>query len=237
MIRLQKLIAEAGLASRREAEIWITEGRVKVNGQVVTKLGTKVDPRQDRVSVNNKPIRSLERKVYYLFNKPKNVMVTRKDPEDRPIIYDYLKKIPERVVPAGRLDFDSEGLILLTNDGELVNQITHPRSKVTKTYLVKVKDVPTEKQIEKLKNGIMLEEGKASLVSIVMDKKLESNCLLKIVLAEGKRRQIRRMLEAVGLTVLRLQRIAIGPFRLGNLKPGNLQKIRKPKTENRNKSE
>src|SRR3989338_5802431 len=125
-IRLQKLIADAGLASRRHAEVWITEGRVKVNGHVVTKLGAKADPERDKVEVNNRPIPRCTLTVYYLFHKPKNIMVTQSDPEGRPTIYDYLKKIPERIFPVGRLDFDSEGLLLLTNDGDLTQARTHP---------------------------------------------------------------------------------------------------------------
>ena len=218
-VRLQKVIADAGLASRREAETWIEQGRVKVNGKVVTKLGTKVTP-TDRISVNNQRIDLAPPLVYYLFHKPKNVMVTRHDPEGRPTIFDYLKKIPERLFPVGRLDFDSEGLLLLTNDGDLTYRWTHPRFKVTKTYSVKIKGLPTEEQLDKLKKGIVLEEGLASIHSVTVTNKTTQNCWLEIVMAEGKRRQIRRMLEAVDIFTLRLIRVAIGPIALGKLKPG-----------------
>ena len=225
-VRLQKVIAEAGLASRRKAEEWITQGRVKVNGHVVTKLGTQVDPQTDKISVNNRPIQIQQEWVYYLFHKPKNVMVTASDPEGRPTIFDYLKKIPERVFPVGRLDFDSEGLMLLTNDGTLTNRWTHPSSKVPKQYNVKTKGIPTEEQLEKLKKGIHLEEGLASLSKIAITEKTEKNAWLEITLTEGKRRQIRRMLKAVDLLVLRLIRTGIGPLRLGKLKPGEYRKVR-----------
>lgn len=223
--RLQKVMADAGLASRRQAEVWIREGRVRVNGKVVTQLGTKVDPEKDHLVVDGRRLARTSRHAYYLFHKPKNVMVTRLDPEGRPMIYDYLQKIPERVFPAGRLDFDSEGLLLLTNDGALTQQLTHPRTQIPKIYEVKIKGVPTPEQIQVLRRGVRLEEGMAFMAKVVLEKKMEKNSWLQITLTEGKRRQIRRMLQEVGLETLRLVRISIGPLRLGKLLPGRYRPL------------
>ncbi len=225
MERLQKIIANAGLASRREAEKWIAAGRVFVNGKKVTELGSKADPDHDRITVNGKPIRPETKKVYYLFYKPRNVMVTRNDPEGRPTIYDYLKNIEKRVYPVGRLDFDSEGLLLLTNDGDLAYELTHPKSKVPKTYQAKVAGLPAVSQIEKLERGVKLEWGVTQPATIEVYKKTENNCWMRITLTEGKNRQVRQMLEKIGLHVIKLRRIAIGSFQLGALKPGEYKRV------------
>jgi len=153
-------------------------------------------------------------------------MVTRSDPEGRPTIYDYLEKIRERVYPVGRLDFDSEGLLILTNDGELTNKLTHPSSKVPKTYEVKVSGIPTMEDIKKLEGGIRLDWGKTQPIKIKIFKKTAKNCWLRMQLSEGKKRQIRDMLKRVGFNVMRLRRTAIGPFRLGSLKPGEILPFR-----------
>lgn len=224
--RLQKILAEAGLCSRREAEKWIVAGRVSVNGKRVTELGSKADPVRDKIKVDGRPIFAASTsKVYYLFHKPHNVMVTRKDPEGRPTIYDYLKKIRERVYPVGRLDFDSEGLLLLTNDGELTHQLTHPASKVPKTYEVKIQGLPSLPDIEKLKKGVRLEWGITQPAGVRVLKKTDKNCWLKITLTEGKNRQIRQMMEEIGFNVMRLRRTAIGRYQLGALKPGEFIRV------------
>ncbi|MDP2599433.1 MAG: pseudouridine synthase [Deltaproteobacteria bacterium] len=223
--RIQKIIANAGFCSRREAEKWIAAGRVFVNGKKVTELGTKADAYRDKIIVNGKPLTREDKKVYYLFYKPRNVMVTHHDPEGRPTVFDYLQKIEKRVYPVGRLDFDSEGLLLLTNDGDLAYELTHPKSKVPKTYQVKVMGIPTEAQIKKLEAGIKLDWGTTAPAAIEITKKTEKNCWMKITLTEGKNRQVREMVEKIGLHVIKLRRIAIGLFRLGDLKPGQYKKV------------
>lgn len=223
--RLQKILAEAGLCSRREAEKWIEEGRVVVNGKRITELGSKANPIADKIAVDGKMLKFSTKKVYYLFNKPRNVMVTHSDPEGRPTIYDYLDNIKERVYPVGRLDFDSEGLILLTNDGDLTFELTHPKSKVPKTYEVKVSSIPSPQVIEKLEKGIKLEWGITQPAKVKILKKTDKNCWLQISLTEGKNRQVRKMIEKFDVFVIRLRRTAIGPFKLGALKPGHYTKI------------
>jgi len=223
--RLQKILAEAGLCSRREAEKWIEAGCVSLNGKRVTQLGTKANPISDKIAVDGKRVKFITKKVYYLFHKPKNVMVTHFDPEDRPTIYDYLGNIKERVYPVGRLDFDSEGLILLTNDGNLTFELTHPKSKVPKTYEVKISGIPTPEILEKLEKGVRLDWGTTQPTKVKILKKTDKNCWLQISLTEGKNRQVRKMIEKFNFFVIRLRRTAMGPFKLGALKPGHYAKI------------
>lgn len=225
--RLQKILSEAGVASRREAEKIILAGRVCVNGQVITQLGSKADPDRDKITFDGKRVKIPEKKVYYLFHKPMNVMVTRHDPEGRPTIYDYLKGIKERVNPVGRLDFDSEGLILLTNDGDLLARLTHPRHEISKIYQARIAGHLRPDELEKLRQGIKIrDESGASYVTQPCEvreiKKNPNNVWVEIVLKEGKNRQVRRMIEALGRghQVLRLVRVGIGPLRLGELGKG-----------------
>ncbi|MCX7991373.1 MAG: rRNA pseudouridine synthase [Proteobacteria bacterium] len=221
-IRLQKIIADAGIASRREAERLIQEGRVTVNGKVITELGFKADPIEDYIKVDGKLIKRVEKIVYLLFNKPKEVMCTTNDPEGRETIFDIVKKgVKERVWPVGRLDYHSEGLILLTNDGELTMRLTHPKYKVEKVYEVKVKDFPTEDKLNKLRNGVYLEDGKTLPCEIEFIKKTKENSWYKVVLREGKKQQIRRMFMKIAHPVMKLKRIAIGPLKLGKLPIGS----------------
>ena len=219
-MRLQKFLAEAGLASRREAEKWIRAGLVAVNGKRVTVLGTKVDPARDKVVVDGTVIKGRPKKIALLFYKPKNVMVTRKDPEGRPTVYDYLEKIPERLFPVGRLDFESEGLLILTNDGEFANRLAHPRYQVEKVYEVKVASLPSEEQLRGLREGIELDGSMTTPLSVKIIGHSPRRCWLRVVLREGKNREIRRMMGGVGLEIIRLIRTRLGPFALGDLKPG-----------------
>ena len=225
--RLQKIIAEAGIASRREAETLILAGRVRINDAVVAKLGTQADPWRDKITVDGRPITLAEKKVYYLFHKPENVMVTRRDPQGRPTIYDYLKGIGERVNPVGRLDFDSEGLVLLTNDGDLHARLIHPRHEVPKVYQVKISGRLTPEKLEKLKAGMDIGGYVTQPCEAKGFKENPHNCWIEIHLTEGKNRQIRRMMEAFGHHVLRLVRVGIGPLKLGELKKGE----RRPLTQ------
>lgn len=223
-IRLQKIIADAGIASRREAEKMIQDGRVTVNGKVVTELGFKADPTQDYIKVDGKLIKRVEKIVYIAFNKPKEVMCTTDDPEGRETIFDVIKKgIKERVWPVGRLDYHSEGLIILTNDGELTLRLTHPKYKVEKVYEVKVKDLPAEEKLNKLRKGIYLEDGKTLPCEIDFIKKTRENSWFRVVLREGRRQQIRRMFMRIGHPVMKLKRVAIGPLKLGKLPIGQFR--------------
>jgi 23S rRNA pseudouridine2605 synthase len=224
-IRLQKVIANAGISSRREAERMIREGLVTVNGEVVTELGTQVDPEDCHIKVRGKLIRRESKKVYLMLHKPDGYVTTLKDPQGRPTVMDLLHKVSERVFPVGRLDFHSEGLLLITNDGELANSVMHPKYHVPKTYQVKVKGKPSSSQISKVGRGIRLKEGLTAPAEIQKVKYLSANTNLEIIISEGKKRQIRRMFEKIGHPVLRLKRVRIGPIRLGKLAPGEFRKL------------
>jgi 23S rRNA pseudouridine2605 synthase len=220
--RLQKILAEMGIASRRKAEELILEGRVTVNGKPAV-LGMKADPSRDHIKLDGKLLTKPEPKVYLMFNKPRSVVTTLYDPEGRPTVKDYLKGVKYRVYPVGRLDFDSEGLLLLTNDGEFAHQVLHPSKKIPKTYLVKVKGILEDKEIKKLERGIKLEDGITAPAKIKKVRKAQNNSWLEITIHEGKKRQIRRMLERVGHPVIRLKRIRINGLELGDLKPGEFR--------------
>lgn len=222
-IRLQKLIASTGLSSRRKAEMLIASGRVSVNGKIVTELGTKVDPERDHVKVDGKHLTSAQPFVYLILNKPKNVMSTLDDPGGRTTVKDFLRGVYVRVFPVGRLDFDSEGLMLLTNNGELAQALLHPRYHVPKTYLIKVKGVLKDEEIIRLERGVRLEDGMTSPAHVKKVRKVEANSWIEITIREGRKHQVKRMLETVGHPVLRLLRIRMGPLSLGNLESGEFR--------------
>ncbi|TKS58043.1 MAG: hypothetical protein EWM72_03255 [Nitrospira sp.] len=222
-IRLQKMIAGTGLSSRRKAETLIAAGRVTVNGKVVTELGTKVDPERDHVKVDGRHLTGAQPFVYLMLNKPKNVMSTLDDPGGRTTVKDFLHGVSVRVFPVGRLDFDSEGLMLLTNNGELAQALLHPRYHVPKTYLIKVKRVLTDDEIAQLQQGVHLEDGMTSPAIVKKVKKAEQNSWLEITIREGRKHQVKRMLEAVGHPVIKLMRIRMGPLSLGDLGPGEFR--------------
>ncbi len=215
--RLQKILSEMGITSRRKAEEFILEGRVTVNGKIAT-LGTKADFAKDHIKVDGKLLVRLEPRVYIMFNKPKNVVTSLHDPEGRPTVKDYLKGLKYRVFPVGRLDFDSEGLLLLTNDGDFAQAVLHPSKKISKTYLVKVKGDPDDKKIDKLRSGIKLEEGLTAAARVKKIRKTENNSWLEISIHEGRKRQIRRMLEEIGHPVLKLSRIRINGLEMSRLR-------------------
>lgn len=219
-IRLQKLIAGTGLASRRKAEEMIAVGRVTVNGRIVRELGTKVDADKDHVKVDGRHLRSAQPYVYLILHKPKNVMSTLHDPEGRPTVKDFLPGVTVRVFPVGRLDFDSEGLMLLTNNGELAQTLLHPKYHVPKTYLVKVKGVLNGEEIQALETGVQLDDGVTSPARMKKIRKAESNSWVEITIHEGRKHQVKRMLEAVGHPVLKLVRIRMGSLVLGHMAPG-----------------
>jgi 23S rRNA pseudouridine2605 synthase len=222
-VRLNKYLAECGVASRRKADELITEGAVLVNGKKVYELGTKVTPGQDRITVNGKPVKPATNKVYILFHKPKNVVTTMSDPEGRPSISDFFERMPIRVFPVGRLDWDTEGMILLTNDGEFAQKVNHPSEEILKTYMVKVNGHPSQEQLEKLKRGVSVIGGKVAARGIERVRRGDSDKYdwIKIMIGEGKNRQVRRMFEKIGFDVLKLQRVAIGKLRMpASLKRG-----------------
>lgn len=230
--RLQKLLAASGVASRRAAETIILEGRVTVNGKVVTELGTKADPAVDHVKVDGKRIRPAVSPRYILMNKPRGVVVTRDDPQRRPTVYHLLgTRVSEPVVPVGRLDFDSEGLLLLTNDGPLAHRVAHPSGGCRKVYEVKVSGVPTPTKISKLSRGVVLDGVRTApaaveLIETTPEKDgVGGNAWLRVILGEGRSRQVRRMMEAVGHRVSKLRRVAIGPIRDDRLPVGGFRDL------------
>ena len=218
--RLQKIIAEAGITSRRKAENLIQEGRVSIDGRTITKLGTLADLEKNKIRVDGKLITGDKEKIYILLNKPQNYITSLDDPQDRPKVIDLLKKIHVRVFPVGRLDFDAEGLLLLTNDGALSQRLLHPSFSVPRTYLVKVKGVPDTMTIKNLRSGIHLPDGITSPAKMVLFAKTKNNSWLRVTVTEGRNKLIKRMFAEVGHPVLKLKRITFGPFSLGNLRPG-----------------
>jgi 23S rRNA pseudouridine2605 synthase len=227
--RLQKIIATAGIASRRHAELLITAGEVTVNGKVIKELGTKADPETDHIKVRGKLINpSLQRqeKVYVLLNKPRGYLSSVSDPEGRPTVLELLPVSLGRLYPVGRLDFNTEGLLLLTNDGDFTNFITSARNKVQKVYEAKVKGVPDDKSIERLRRGVTLDDGVRTAPAKI--RKLggtESNAWFEILLHEGKNQQIRRMFDLIGHSVVKLRRSRIGALRDDELKPGKWRRL------------
>lgn len=224
-VRLQKFLAHAGVASRRASEELIVSGRVQVNGKTVTELGTKVVPGSDSVKVDGKLIRSPERKVYYLLNKPVGYVTTVKDPEGRPTVLS-LVNVKERIYPVGRLDYDSEGLLLLTNDGDVAYALTHPRFKVVKRYLVEVKHVPSPKALKQLAKGVYLPDGKTAPAQVKLVSTGNDRAILDIAIHEGRNRQVRRMFGALGHPVLKLKRFQMGPLDLEGIGPGEYRPLR-----------
>lgn len=226
MDRLQKVLAEAGVASRRKCEELITAGRVEVNDKVVTTLGVKVDPSQDFIKVDGKPIRR-QSKVYVIFNKPKGVITSAQDPEGRKTVTEFFKNIKQRIYPIGRLDYDTEGLLLLTNDGEFAHLLTHPKHHVPRTYLATVKGVPHGSLLDKLKNGIELDDGMTAPAEVeYQDVRPENNeAVVKITIYEGRNRQVRRMFDAIHHPVIKLKRIQFGPLQLSGIPRGKFRHL------------
>jgi len=223
--RLQKILSEIGIASRRKAEELITEGRVIVNGKAAT-IGMKADISRDYIKVDGKLISGLKmetRKVYIAFNKPRGVVTTLFDPEGRPAVKDFLKGIKCRIFPVGRLDYDSEGLLLLTNDGDFAHAVLHPSRQISKTYLVKVKGIIGDTEIERLKHGVRLEDGVTQPAKLRRVRLSEKNSWIEISIYEGKRRQVRRMLEHVGHPVMTLRRTGVNGLKLRGLKTGEMR--------------
>ena len=224
MERLQKIMARAGVASRRHCEDMIRDGLVKVNGRVVHDLPVLVDPSCDTIVVSGRPLRR-EHKVYFLLNKPRNVVCTNFDPQGRRRVVDLITGVTQRIYPVGRLDADSKGLLLLTNDGELANRLTHPRYGVVKTYIAEIDGSLAADEISRLGRGIYLREAKASADRIKILRRGPRRSLVEISLREGRNRQIRRMLVRLGHPVRRLTRIRIGPLTLHGLGVGRFRQL------------
>jgi pseudouridine synthase len=227
MERLQKILARAGLASRREAERWILEGRITVNGAVVRKLGSQADPAKDSIKVDGKRVKAAAAPLYYAFHKPPGIITTLNDPEHRPDLTPFLVRLGEkrRVFPVGRLDYNTTGLLLLTNDGELALRLTHPRFGVKKLYRVKLSACPTEEDLTRLRKGIRLDDGMTAPARVRVIEKLKKNAWVEIEVHEGRKREVRRMFEALGYFVEKLIRIRVGPILLGALAPGDLRSL------------
>ncbi len=219
-------MAAAGVASRREAEIIITAGRVRVNGRVVTELGSRFDPSRVRIAVDGKPI-AAESKVYYMFYKPRGVVTTMNDPQNRRSIADFVGSLPERVFPVGRLDYNTEGLLLLTNDGVLAQALTHPSREVNKTYLVKALGIVPDEKLDLLRLGVKLEDGvTAPAVVNLRGYEHEHNfTIFDITIHEGRNRQVRRMCDAIGFPVRDLKRIKMGSLVLSDLGRGKFREL------------
>ena len=220
IIRLNKFLSQSGTASRREADRLIEEGRVKVNGKLVQILGTKINASQDRIEVDGKVIQSASGLVYMALHKPVGYLVTRKDPFERSTVMELLPEMKTRLFPVGRLDYDSQGILLLTNDGELCNRLLHPRHKIMKTYVIRVKGKPAPLDLKKLEKGIYLDKKKTSPAKIFKLRENLRETSLKIELYEGRKREIRRMFAVIGHDVQTLKRINFAGISLGKLKTG-----------------
>lgn len=219
-VRLQKIIAGSGISSRRKAEEYIRHGLVTVNGETVMTLGTKVDPLHDHIKVNGRHLKSKLPDMFVMLNKPVGYLSTLHDPDGRPTIKQLMSKPSLRLFPVGRLDFDSEGLLLLTNNGDIAQACLHPTHHVQKTYLVKVKGVLEDNQVQQLRRGVALEDGQTAPAKVKKAGKAQANSWIEITIHEGRKHQVKRMFEHIGHPVLRLKRIQFGPLNLGKLLPG-----------------
>lgn len=229
MIRLQKILSGAGVASRRAAETMITEGRVSVNGETVTQLGSRADPDVDDIRVDGRRIQIATRRRYLLLNKPRGYVTTRHDPQQRPTVLDLVKSENEYLYPIGRLDFDSEGLLLLTNDGDLAARLMHPRHEVERVYEARVRGVPDARDLERVEHGILIDgrrsaPARARVIETGRGAR-EDQSIVEISLHEGRTRQVRSMCDAIGHPVIRLKRVRIGPIADRTLKPGESREL------------
>ena len=224
-MRLQKFLAQAGVCSRRAAEELIRQGRVEVNGEKA-ELGRSVDPSKDSIRLDGKPVFLQTQRILLALNKPCGCVTTASDPQGRRTVLDFLPISGVRIFPVGRLDYDAEGLLLLTNDGELANRLLHPRYGISKVYDVKIKGHPDKKAIEHLRSGVRIEEGVTAPAEVEIIRELPNSAWLRITLHQGWNRQIKRMGEAVGHPVVKIRRISYGPVCLGRLKPGRHRLLR-----------
>ena len=217
-IRLQKYLSQCGVASRRKAETYILEGRITLNGKVATLLGTKVNVEKDEIMIDGNKVTRSENLVYIMLNKPQGYITSVKDQFNRPTVIDLLKDINERLVPVGRLDYDTSGLLLLTNDGEFTYKLTHPKHNIGKVYIARVEGIPNQQKLNRFMNGLKIDDYTTSKSDIEIVKKYSKNCELKITIYEGKNRQVRKMCSEIGHEVINLKRVQIGNLKLGSLK-------------------
>jgi pseudouridine synthase len=234
--RLQKILSRAGITSRRKAERLVHEGRIQVNGTVVRQLDFKADPVNDHIRVDGKMIKRLEPKVYVVLNKPRGVLCTRMDPSGRPVVTDLIKRVKCRLYPAGRLDADSEGLVILTNDGEFFQHLAHPKHQKPRTYLVKVKGMPDAKAIQLLRHGVNLSDGMTQRAQVKLVRLLKVNSWWKVVVREGRNRLVRRMFQQIHHPVVRLVRVKYGPLELGGLNRGQYRHLNRHEVDSLMKS-
>ncbi|OGQ96586.1 MAG: pseudouridine synthase [Deltaproteobacteria bacterium RIFOXYD12_FULL_57_12] len=218
--RLQKILARAGIASRRTAEEYIKQGRVRIDGQIVTDMGIRVDPSRHRIDFDGRPIAAAEKKIYLLLNKPKGYVTTLRDPEGRPVVTSLLMGIAGRLFPVGRLDMDTEGALLLTNDGDLAQRILHPSYEVRKTYVAKVVGQPDQQKLDQLSQGIMLEGRRTWPAKLRVLARTKQDSTIEIIIHEGRKRQVRLMFAAIGHRVIDLKRTAYGNLQIGGLPSG-----------------
>src|SRR5438477_10696659 len=223
--RLQKILARAGVASRRKAEELIEAGHVSVNGKVVRELGSKADLDQGLIQVDGRTIRETQDKLYYVLYKPAGCVTTLSDPENRPTIKAYLEEIPERVYPVGRLDYDVEGPLTRTNDRDLAFSMMHPRFGVRRTYLAKVHGVPAAEQLERLRRGVRLEDGRARALEADLHSRTPKNTWVRVVVAEGRQHLVKRLMEAAGAPVQKLHRADYGGIGVAGMPPGQLREL------------
>lgn len=219
-MRLQKYMAQCGVASRRKSEKMIEDGLVKLNNKIVTEQGINIDVNKDIVMVNEKIIKSEENKIYIILNKPLGYVTTMDDEKDRKIVTDLIEGVNERIYPIGRLDMDTSGLLLLTNDGKITNKITHPRNEVVKRYIAIVEGTPNKQELTRFRNGVIIDGKKTSRAKMKIIKNYETESILEIEINEGRNRQIRKMCEAINHPIKKLKRISIGEIQLGGLEVG-----------------
>ena len=225
LVRLHKILADAGVASRRKGEALILAGRVSVNNKIIKELGIMADPAYDRIRVDGKPLPHPAPKVYYLLYKPRGVITSLHDPEGRTTIKDLIPRIKAKIFPVGRLDYDAEGLLLLTNDGEMAMRLAHPRYRVPRTYLVKVKGVLTADEMERIEKGVMLDDGMSPAIKVNPIRRLQKNSVVRVTMHEGRNRVIKRTFEAIRHPVLRLKRIEFASLTLEGLQPGDYRPL------------
>lgn len=230
-VRLQKYLADCGVASRRKSEEIITGGKVKVNGNVITELGTKVIPGKDKVLVAGKEIQQVEQHIYIMLNKPEGYITTVHEQLNRPSVMDLVTDIKERIFPVGRLDMDTTGLIVMTNDGSFAYKITHPKHEINKKYIAEIKGCPDSLKLSKFSKGLKIEDYTTAPASIKLLAKKKYSSIVEIIIHEGKNRQVKKMCEAIGHPVIRLQRAALGGLELGNLPLGKWKYITKKDIE------
>ena len=226
MIRLQKYLAMCGVASRRAAEKLIQDGQVTVNGVRVTEMGVKVDENADTVRVNGETVHPEEKRYYIAYNKPIGEVTTVSDPEGRATVMDKFRDFPARLFPVGRLDYDSEGLLLLTNDGEMMNKLLHPSREISKVYLVRVSNTVTEEEIRRLRRGVLIDGRLTSPALVRLVRQETFAAVLLVSIHEGRNRQVRKMVEAIGHQVVHLRRVEFGPVSLGSLPSGRWRSLR-----------